>query len=156
MVTDLKEADVVIESDDSSTNLLSVFTDENSSSLDILKCSFFSFFASSKKILNLCRVVLTSQSLSYRSDYIDVPCLPNILYELHIFLQPYTNSSKYSEKQYAYPYHTKMTLDTFCFPVSSSQILFLLNRYRLCSDYKLDTAINSAFVIITDKLIIRI
>ena len=80
MVTDLEEADVAIESDDSSTNLLSVFTDENSSSLDILKCSSLSFFASNKKILNLCRVVLTSQFLSYRSDYIDVPYLPNILY----------------------------------------------------------------------------
>ena len=120
MVTDLEEADVVIESDDSSTNLLSVFTDENSSSLDILKCSSLSFSASSKKILNLSRVVLTSQFLSYRYDYIDVPYLPNILYELHISLQPYTNSSKYSGKQYVYPYHTKMTLDTFCFPVSSS------------------------------------
>lgn len=113
MVTDLEEADVVIEFGDSSTNLLSVFTDENSSSLNILKCSSLSFFASNKKILNLCRVVLTSQFLSYRSDYINVPYLPNILYELHISLQPYTNSSKYSGKQYVYPYHTKMTLDTF-------------------------------------------
>lgn len=43
MVTDLEEADVVIESEDSSTNLLSVFTDENSSSLDILKYSSLSF-----------------------------------------------------------------------------------------------------------------
>ena len=43
MVTDLEEADVVIESEDSSTNLLSVFTDGNSSSLDILKCSSLSF-----------------------------------------------------------------------------------------------------------------